>query len=153
MRWSVFACCAEDDFNMLCSLYSARMPASPFQDKEALKEVQKAPQETIPLQIGRWFRRNMTWSCCSRAWSVLFRLCRQGSESEDEDYHKKKKRSQSKSPSERSSSGESGEWPSRSEPQIRGLISVSNIYWYFQREAIKSPRSTRRRPRRGVTSL
>lgn len=34
----------------------------------------------------------------------------QGSESEDEEYHKKKKRSQSKSPSERSSSGESGEW-------------------------------------------
>uniref|UniRef100_A0A8D3C1N8 Pre-mRNA-processing factor 40 homolog A n=1 Tax=Scophthalmus maximus TaxID=52904 RepID=A0A8D3C1N8_SCOMX len=35
---------------------------------------------------------------------------RSGSESEDEEYHKKKKRSQSKSPSERSSSGESGEW-------------------------------------------
>lgn len=34
----------------------------------------------------------------------------QGSESEEEEYHKKKKRSQSKSPSERSSSGESGEW-------------------------------------------
>uniref|UniRef100_A0A8D3DWU5 Pre-mRNA-processing factor 40 homolog A n=1 Tax=Scophthalmus maximus TaxID=52904 RepID=A0A8D3DWU5_SCOMX len=43
----------------------------------------------------------------SRSVSSLHRC---GSESEDEEYHKKKKRSQSKSPSERSSSGESGEW-------------------------------------------
>lgn len=34
----------------------------------------------------------------------------QGSESEEDEYHKKKKRSQSKSPSERSSSGESGQY-------------------------------------------
>lgn len=74
VRWSMFGWCEEDDFNMLCLCYSARMPASPFQDKETLKEVQKAPQETLPLPIGWWFRRKMaqTGSCCSRAWSVLF---------------------------------------------------------------------------------
>lgn len=28
------------------------MPTSPLQDKEALKEIQETPQETIPLSIG-----------------------------------------------------------------------------------------------------
>lgn len=28
------------------------MPTSPLQDKEALEEIQEAPQETIPLPIG-----------------------------------------------------------------------------------------------------
>lgn len=28
------------------------MPTSPLENKEALKEVQEAPQETIPLSIG-----------------------------------------------------------------------------------------------------
>uniref|UniRef100_A0A673CU61 Pre-mRNA-processing factor 40 homolog A n=1 Tax=Sphaeramia orbicularis TaxID=375764 RepID=A0A673CU61_9TELE len=46
----------------------------------------------------------------SRSVSSPRHLCCFGSESEEEEYHKKKKRSQSKSPSERSSSGESGEW-------------------------------------------
>lgn len=144
-------CVEEADFNLLCLFYSAWMPASPFQDKETLKEVQKAPQETIPLPIGWWFRCKMrqTWSCCSRAWSVLFWLLT-GLRVRGRGLSQKEKEI-SVQVSFRTLLQWRIWWVAFIAP-IRGLISVSNIYWYFQREAIKSPRSTRRRPRRGVTS-
>lgn len=67
----------------------------------------------------KWRRRELAVAECHQCSS----LCWQGSESEEEDYHKKKKRSQSKSPSERSSSGESGEWP----PQLRSHVWTLNV--------------------------
>lgn len=101
---------------------AARMPAPPLEDKEALQEVQEAPQEAIALSIGSssplsLLRQRRRRGQLGRSVSSYCGCCcrRQGSESEEEEYHKKKKRSQSKSPSERSSSGESGEWLLRSE--------------------------------------
>lgn len=100
---------------------AARMPAPPLEDEEALQEVQEAPQEAIALSIGSssplsLLRQGRRRGQLGRSVSSYCGCCRrQGSESEEEEYHKKKKRSQSKSPSERSSSGESGEWLLRSE--------------------------------------
>lgn len=92
--------------------------------------------------------------------SYLTSMFWQGSESEDEEYHKKKKRSQSKSPSERSSSGESGEWFSEFNESLYHHIEEMQRNWHLltfsawnQREAIRNPRSTRRRARRDATSL
>lgn len=39
--------------NMVLIILTARMSASPLKDKEALEEVQEAPQETFPLSIGQ----------------------------------------------------------------------------------------------------
>lgn len=94
------------------------MPASPFQDKKAFKEVQETPQEAITLSISQLpsvLKKNKSQIVLNKRLTIseTFYLLSKASESEEEEYHKKKKRSQSKSPSERSSSGESGECFSR----------------------------------------
>lgn len=63
--------------------------------------------------------------------STNYQMYQQGSESEDEEYHKKKKRSQSKSPSERSSSGESGEWLSKLGWFIYRCVEKVQQYWHL----------------------
>lgn len=39
--------------NVCFNIWTARVPASPLQDEEALQEVQETPQETFPLSIGQ----------------------------------------------------------------------------------------------------
>lgn len=54
-EWAELILAKKDDYVLHVMFFfflTARMPTSPLENKEALKEVQEAPQETIPLSIG-----------------------------------------------------------------------------------------------------